>query len=56
MQPYGTRYPRHARRTIWGESPIAYKKPPIKVNLATLLVNNGGAALRNNEGSLLYRA
>ena len=54
MQP--TRYPRHARRTIWGQSPIAYKKRPITVNLATLLVNNGGAALRNNEGSLLYRA
>ena len=51
----GTRYPRHIRRSIWGLSPIALK-PPIKVNLASLLINNHGAALRNNEGSLLYRA
>ena len=51
-----TRYPRHIRRTHGGQSPIVYLEPPLVVDPATLLINNHGASLRNNEGSLLYRA
>jgi hypothetical protein len=51
MQPYGTRYPRHARRTIWGQSPIALA-PVIDPNA---LVNNDGQVLINNDSQVLLR-
>jgi hypothetical protein len=51
----GTRYPRHIRRSVWGLSPITTGTPEAPVDLTSLLINNSGASLRNNEGELLYR-